>query len=124
MSTDDRAGDAREGANPRITYSLLGGLGVILIAAVAVLLIQNSNQASDIDDLNAAVETLQDPEATATSEARIKKLTRTVGKLERCLPELQNQLNTLEVTAGFVSPTDQLSTECSSIIYPSLAQGD
>ena len=119
----------RRGASATLTYTLLGVVAGLLVVVAVVLVLQNSSQSDEIDSLKDDLAALQTPDedATAADAAEAKKLkalNQSVELLHTCMPEMQSQLNSIEVTGGYASPTDTISSQCSALVYPNTPQGD
>lgn len=119
-----------------ITLSVKSLLAVLLIAAAAVGGYVISDLAAEQDDLKREVQALT--EAVGAQEREIDTalaeletegsqalipLRRRVTTIAACLPEIQAQLNTLEVDFGFAFPSDSPSQRCEGLLYGNTAQG-
>lgn len=116
----------KSGVNAGAVYALIGLLSVVLVAGLVGLLLQNQSQADDLDNLKTEVEALQNPDEedlaqAETSSKKVKSIAKDMSLVLRCIPEIQSQLNSIEVNGGFASPTDQISAECSSLVYPNFS---
>jgi uncharacterized membrane protein YccC len=125
-----------QGRAPRtITLSIKSLVGVLLVAAAVAggfvvndLMEEQRALEQDVEELNEVVESqrtridgaLQDLEAAGT-EALVP-LRRRVTTIAACLPEIQAQLNTLEVDFGFAFPSDSPSARCRGLLYGDTAQ--
>lgn len=65
-------------------------------------------KASDFSDLSYKVD-------QATSQ--LKRVATTTGRMTDCIPELQAELNSLDVSDGYASISQQVSRPCWTIVY-------
>jgi peptidoglycan hydrolase CwlO-like protein len=86
-------------------------------AKAAEVKAQSSGQA-EVSDLKRTVSATQS-DVTAL-QARNRVLERKIKALADCLPEVQMELNSLEIDRQslFISPSSQVSRVCQTVVYP------
>jgi outer membrane murein-binding lipoprotein Lpp len=106
---------------------ILIGLLVIAFVAVAVFSVAKisdlSSQVSDLEDQISAVEGQAAKLAKSTGNDAgdaLQALEHKLKKVEACIPEVQNEINGLEVEPqyGYIENNSQVSAYCYSVVYP------
>ena len=112
----------------RATTIVIGLLAVILLAGGVFVIVSVSGLESEVDDLEATVGALQRQTALQESKggesaSSLKEVASRLRKIEECLPEIQTELNSLELEAigdeYYVGTGSQVSSYCSPVVYPS-----
>lgn len=126
-----------QGRVPRtITLSVKSLFVVLLIAAAAVGAYFVTDLAAEQEDLESEVEALAEivqvqqreidsalEELETKGSTALIPLRRRVTTIAACLPEIQAQLNTLEVDFGFAFPSDSPSQRCRAVLYGDPIEG-
>jgi uncharacterized protein YoxC len=120
--------------NTRAVYAGFGVLAVAIVALALFTIVRSNDLSSRISDLNKTATTLQE-EATGESKAALEKQaakleeqeetllqqTRKLKRLEACMPEVQTEVNSMELerfgSEYYVSPSAQVSSYCSDVVY-------
>lgn len=116
----------------RASIVVISVLSVALVALAVFTVVSISGLNSEVDDLETASSTLQ-KQATALQESSsgdskssLKEVAKRVKKLEDCLPEIQTEINSLDLEAigneYYVSTGSQVSSYCSPVVYPSAGE--
>jgi uncharacterized protein YoxC len=97
----------------------IGILAVAFVALAAFTVVKTSDANSKINDLESSTASLEQTTGGKDAE-EIKALSGRVKKLEACIPEVENQINglSIETEYGFIENNSQVSTYCSSVVYP------
>jgi hypothetical protein len=116
-------------ANRWLAPSLAAVAVVLAGVALALAISKSSSTSDDVDALQTRVGELEDAQSAAPAEdtATAKDLTaasRRLKRVEQCLPELQNEINSMEVSSGFAFPSSQVSTYCNDLMYPNPPNGE
>jgi len=115
-------------------YISIGVLGLAVVALAVFTILKSNDSSSQIDDLQSSLTNVQDETSGENQaafaeqgqkldeqEEALELATRKLKKVENCLPEIQTEVNTMELerygNEYFVSPGTQVSTYCSEVIY-------
>lgn len=116
----------------RASNIIIGILGLAVVVLAIYTVVTVSDLTSEVDDLEATASALQ-KQATSLEESSsgdgkgsLKEVAKRVRKLEECLPEVQTEINSLDLEAigneYYVSPGSQVSSYCSPVVYPSAGE--
>ena len=103
----------------RTSSVVIGVLGVALVALAVYTVARTSDLSSQVSDLEDTASRL---EGTATASGKdaadISDLSAGLKRLRACIPEIQNELNSMKIEYGYVETGSQVSSYCSPIVYP------
>lgn len=112
-------------------------LAIALVAfavGTAALVVTLTSSDDDVDSRVVELESevadlVEAQESTAGSDAAdlpkdLRKTTARLDKVEQCLPEIQNQLNNLEVSGEFAFTNSQVSSFCNELFFPTAPVGE
>lgn len=127
-------------ARRTITITVRSLLVAVLVGALGVagFMLWRSSERQDKladrqEELKTQVENIEEElvslaEGGAVDEAQSEQLgsiRRQVSLLKECLPEMQGEIDSLEISFGFASPSNTPSAKCSNMFYGSFeGQGD
>jgi uncharacterized protein YoxC len=112
----------------RTTGIIIGTVAVALIALAVYTVVTVTNLHSEVDDLEATASTLRkqtkilEQSSSGDSQSSLKEVAKRLKKVEECLPEIQTEINALDLEAVgseyFISTNSQVSSYCSPVVYP------
>lgn len=113
-------------ARARIVVISVFSVAFVALAVFSAISISGLN--SDVDELEAKSSALQkqatvlQESSSGDSKTSLKEVAKRVKKLEDCLPEVQNEINSLDLEAigneYYVRTGSQVSSYCSPVVYP------
>jgi hypothetical protein len=116
----------------RASIIFISVLSVALVALAVFSVISISGLNSDVDDLETTASALQkqamalQESSSGDGKSSLKEVAKRVKKLEDCLPEIQTEINSLDLEAigneYYVSTGSQVSSYCSPVVYPNAGE--
>jgi uncharacterized protein HemX len=109
--------------------SLLLALLIVALGVAGFMLWRSSERQNNLAERQTAMEeTLEElemdisslgqgSEVDETQRQQLRNLRADLLLIKECLPEIQGEIDTLEVSFGFASPSNTPSTKCSNMFY-------
>jgi hypothetical protein len=107
--------------NSRASTIVIGILGVALIAIGLYSVISINDLSSEVNDLEKQTASLEES-SSGDKKSSLKEVAKRLRKIEECIPEIQTEVNSMELEnigeEFYVGVGSQVSSYCSDVVYP------
>lgn len=117
---------ARTNLGLKVAVAVIGAVAAGLVVALVLVASSASSDTDDNSQRIAKLERQLSAEQPTSQPARIRRLTRRVKLLEDCLPEMQTEIDSLELDSDtyFISTSNQVSRVCYETVFGSTPFGE